>query len=334
VTIICVSQQPTGFLHDPAAPATFRFRGTVDLQITTSSHLNRKVFLPGALGSVAVHANDTDKSAACARARAGGCLSWWNTCGVPKNYPQERPKFVSAFTCTMESLSPTGPVTMVNLGRWPPTKGAPRAPVDDSAGGGEGESESGSDAATAATTVTTMATTTTPKMTIKDAACMATIQPGDAYFAASALKGTIYADAVENAKSGASKCSTSVGGCGAKIEKGALRLRVSQGRYPSWLHVCCVTAKHVPSVEWLVGSSGEDGVRASGAVAGKVAGFQSLEQSEQQLIIGHVETLFGDRGSSSSCSGGGNTSDTESGDEQKTASAAEPPAETHVASFY
>ena len=214
------------FLHDPTAPSELPLGRLGTLCIGTSRWHKRKVELPGLLGEVSVVDDRPEKKTAyAARARAGGCLSWWNPmAGTPW-------KFVGAFSSTLESLTPTGPTTVSQLGRFPPSKEGPHAPVEDAPG----------------------------TMSFKDKACMATPAPDDPHFVSkpSAAGGDAPVTKVEVAKL-ACRCVV----CGPKGSKGIgvgqLRLRFKGGRFDAFLHPACATAHHLPSLSHLEACTGFD----------------------------------------------------------------------------
>ena len=112
------------FLHDPQQPEAATLPRFGRVTAAQSRWKKRKVVLPG-LGEISIVDDRPIKTTVYAgRARAGGCLSWWNPMAAGTPY-----SFRGAYSSTLESLTPTGAVTVSQLGRWPPIKGSPRAPV-------------------------------------------------------------------------------------------------------------------------------------------------------------------------------------------------------------
>ena len=224
------------FLHDPLAPISLhlaRFGASSALSVATARWGKRKVVLPG-LGEVSVVDDREAKTTVYAgRARAGGCLSWWNPMAWG-GLASERPwRFSGAYSSTLESLTATGPVTVSAMGRFPPVKDGPRAPVEDVPG----------------------------TMTKQDPSCMATADPSDPCFTPKPAEGEgAPVTAVERAKQ-ACRCAA----CGAQgsknIEVGQLRFRYMGGRYDRFVHPACATAQHLPSVEHLEQCPGFLGLR-------------------------------------------------------------------------
>jgi hypothetical protein len=131
-------------------------------------------------------------------------------------------KFCGAYSSMLESLSPSSPVTVSQLGRFPPVKDAPRAPVEDDSG----------------------------TLTVKDPTCMATAAEDDVCFTCKSNKGAALAHAVELAKQ-ASRCAV----CGPHkskgIAKGTIRFRYVDGGHDKMMHAHCATSQHLPSMEHL-----------------------------------------------------------------------------------
>ena len=202
------------FLHDPAAPLRLSASATRfgEIAVATSRWKKRKVVLPGH-GEVSIVNDGPNKRTQYAgRARAGGCLSWWNPMAGEPQW-----NFIRAYSSTLESLTPFGQVTVSKRGRFPPIKGGPVAPIEDAAS------------------------------TYNDPACMATPSPNDP---CNVPASGVTVCKVEFAKR-ACRC-IACGDQGTKgILAGELRLLYVNGRSIRFVHPACATAQHLPSLRHL-----------------------------------------------------------------------------------
>ena len=201
-------------LHDPSMPSTINILRFGILKIVNNKFNKRSVVLPGFLGTVGIPDDrETKLSAYAARMRAGGCVSWWN----PFDHEEKKKigKFIGSYTSTLDSLEWNSSTTVSQLGRFPPHKGAERAPINCDGN-------------------------------IKNSSCMAIPNTNDPCFTSKSQGKAIYK--VEQDPSGRSSCK---GTCGEKITKGELRCCFRKGQYSYNIHPRCLTTDHVPKMNHL-----------------------------------------------------------------------------------
>jgi len=206
----------------------------------------RSVILPAGLGRVGqVDDRESKTTAYAARARAGGCITWWNpmdkSAGVDKSI-----KFIGAYSATVESLTHSSAVTVSQLGRYPPIKGAAHAPVNDQQGA----------------------------LSMKDPACMAQPSPDDVFFQKKTAQksGTVTVTRVELCPNNRANCQVCKGSTGQKIAKGSLRF-VYEGSYRGkvsnkFIHVGCASVDHFSGV----------------SVLDECQGFSELSNDHQSMV--------------------------------------------------